>query len=296
MSIQTAIAVYSRTVLAILLAIFLSVLWASNATAAVATTTVPYFSDNFDNGQKNKANGFSWAVADSRVSVSSTYAYSGQYSLQFSYGPDADGKDSFAEQRFNIAPDAASAPAEMWIQYMWRVPKNFTLREPLPNNNKLVSFFAEKYSTEGDIQTTFEYERTTATSAHLRSLCMSNSHCRPGTDYSGKKHVDVVVSSMMGQWTRMRIHVKSGTPGAIEIWRDNSLVYTNYDLDLTYTGGNNYFRHGYIMGWSNTGFAEVTNFYVDDFTVYTTNPGWDGSSSQTDGSSSQAAPNPPKVQ
>jgi hypothetical protein len=31
---------------------------------------------------------------------------------------------------------------------------------------------------------------------------------------------------------------------------------------------------GYVMGWSNSGWDQATEFFVDDFKVYDSNPGW----------------------
>ena len=31
---------------------------------------------------------------------------------------------------------------------------------------------------------------------------------------------------------------------------------------------------GYLMGWSDSGFAQTTNIYLDDFRIIDQNPGW----------------------
>ena len=94
------------------------------------------------------------------------------------------------------------------------------------------------------------------------------------------------VSEVQGVWKHFQIHIRSanGPPetatdhGADEMWVDGVLVaqingFNLYPRDLTgayYT----YFRVGYLMGWANSGFANDTDIYFDDFKVYTSNPGW----------------------
>jgi hypothetical protein len=34
------------------------------------------------------------------------------------------------------------------------------------------------------------------------------------------------------------------------------------------------FTEAYLLGWSNSGFDETTDMFIDDFKFYTTNPGW----------------------
>ena len=61
--------------------------------------------------------------------------------------------------------------------------------------------------------------------------------------------------------------------GRFEIWVNgvsvNSLDWPVWDD--TYSGQIN---GGYILGWANSGFADLTTFYIDDFKVYNQDPGW----------------------
>ena len=82
-------------------------------------------------------------------------AYSGQFSLKFTFGPDAPGKMSWAEQRFKFGE---YLPA-VWVEYMLYVPANFyhRLQADGSENNKFASFWRDDYGEPSDWQFAFEY-------------------------------------------------------------------------------------------------------------------------------------------
>ena len=47
-----------------------------------------------------------------------------------------------------------------------------------------------------------------------------------------------------------------------------------YNIAIDSTGRADFLLNGYLMGWSNSGYSEATNIYIDDFKLYDTNPGW----------------------
>lgn len=243
----------------------LAVMFCSSANSAFANE--PFFADNFDQSVASQSSRFSWSGGNR---VSTDHSFSGNSSLKFSFGPDAMGEDSWSEQRFILAPDASSAPTEVWFEYMLRLPENFIHRNDAPTNNKLFALWAEKYSNPGDVQAVFEYERKSDGDSRVRVVCMSGTGC-----LKGQRHADMFEPGMSGRWVRMRVHVKAGNgDGIIELWRDSTLVYSIQNYQHYFSGGNNYWRHGYLMGWSNSGFSELTDFYIDDFKVYDKDPGW----------------------
>jgi hypothetical protein len=79
-----------------------------------------------------------------------------------------------------------------------------------------------------------------------------------------------------GTWIQVRIHLKIGNPGKYEVWKNGRKLWETPDGFRTSEGeGYDFYSHGYLFGWSNTGFDEDTRFYVDDFTVYVADPGWE---------------------
>lgn len=239
-------------------------------TSAAPVGVAPLFVENFDSGARSSGNGFTWSSSGPRVAVSNNISRSGQYSLAFQYGPDTTGQDSSAEQRFNLGVNAQ----EVWFEYYLFVPQNWIHRTQAPGNNKFFVAWANSYSTVGDIQIVFEYERQSDSTSEVRVLSMNG-----GANVNGTKFTHLLGTSMRGQWVRVRIHLKAATTsssndGVIRLWRDDSLVYSYSTHALNFSGGNNFFRNGYLLGWSNSGYTEPTTFYVDDFSVYTSNPGW----------------------
>lgn len=234
------------------------------------SVVTPRFSDYFASGATTSANGFTWN-SNSRV-VSGT-AYSDTYAMRFRYGPDAVGFDSTDEQGFAIASSAEACPTEIWLEFRLYLPSNFTIRNEEPNNNKLLAIYADNYSTVGDIQVVFEFARGYLgdnTKSRLRVLSMSGTGMLNGT-----YHTHVFDSTMTGQWHRMRFWLKAGNgDGEAKMWRNDTLVFEIANYALWYPGGHNYWRNGKLMGYANSGYDAQTDFFVDDFVLYDTNPGW----------------------
>lgn len=239
------------------------------------------FADNFDSGARSSGNGFTWGNTDADVTVSSDQAYSGRYSLRFRFGPDADGDDSSAEQRFAITPNAATAPREVWVEYMIRVPDNYTHRNSSgPDNNKLAAFWAENYNaTTTETLVAIEFERRAQDGSSFLRLSSAKAEGYENRDPDDVQLVAGTLfdSSMRGKWVRIRMHLKAAPRASIvDVWRDNTLVAR---LPADYSIANpswsrNYIRNGYLLGWSNSGYSQTTDFYIDDFKIFTTNPGW----------------------
>lgn len=221
------------------------------------------FSDSFENGRKTSSDLLQWGGGPE---VASDEAYSGSHSLWMPFGPtEPDGSSHWwSEQRFTIN----SNPQEVWVEFMVRLPENWDMPGQW-QNNKLFAIWSDDYSTTGDVQAVFEYAGTN-NSANLRVICMTEQgKCGDGTLHGGP----LFDTSMRGQWVQIRIHVRVGTSGEIHLWRDGSLMYS-HRLPLWYSGGSNYLRHGYILGYDNSRFGEQTDFYVDDFKLYLSDPGW----------------------
>lgn len=246
--------------------------------------TNAFFSDNFEGYPVTArpygsiANGFSWAPGSRGVEVSDDHSFSGTKSLRFTYPgtPSLLGMSS-KEKRFVIASDGTTSIDEIWVEFMMRVPDNWEHRAALgPTNNKLMLLWAEKYSNPDDAQVGVNWQRTSNTRSWLM---ISSVH---GNDPRGKATSQnqtmtgaIFDASMRGAWIRLRFHYKLATKGVVEVWRDNEkIAEMPRDWNMWIPGGRNYFRHGYLMGWSNSGFSRETSFYVDDFKIWTVDPNW----------------------
>lgn len=247
----------------------------------------PFFSDGFDTGALSGTNGFAWKSA-SRAAVSTERAFSGSYSLAFSYEAALPGTDSNAEQRF----DMGRYLSEVWIEYMLFVPSNFKHRADSPNNNKFLMLWRDTYSdvAGGTWRIGAEYTRLDDNSSYLRFMSSRwdhNSWTSGGSwgVQAPPSEVKLIGSGgpiKPGEWNQIRFHVKAASSrqsddGQVHIWVNGQNIFT-------YTKGrfHNAFdtpvdavlRNGYLLGWANSGFTERTVFYIDDVKFYSGSPGW----------------------
>jgi hypothetical protein len=89
----------------------------------------------------------------------------------------------------------------------------------------------------------------------------------------------VFTSEDRGRWVQFRFHAKAGTvagkDGQYQVWKDGMLIADLPADWVTAEGeGYDYYRKGYLFGWSNSGFDEETVFYLDEFKYYASDPGW----------------------
>lgn len=240
----------------------------------------PFFSDNFDNGQRTNANGFTWSNTGSRVTVSSTQVFSGTHSMALRFGPDSVGKDSNAEGRFLLGRNLT----EIWLEYFLFVPSNYVHRNESPNNNKFFRIWGDSYSSSNKVGAStsfsaggtstlmFEYNYKTWADGTLGFGPSSVAGARsPSTAFGGE--------SFRGRWTRVRIYAKqvSGTDAddaALRLWFGDTLVLNFSNIPQKFDPLRPYWNAGYLLGWSNSGFTDETVFYIDDVKFFSTNPGW----------------------
>jgi hypothetical protein len=240
----------------------------------------PIFSDDFESGDRTHTeNGMKWSGAkggNGGVSMPGGFGRNeSQYSLRFRYGATDSGTDSFAEQSFR-----GLDTSEMWVEYWLFIPANFKHRHDLPGNNKLMQL---NYTGSKSQILTLEYQRQSDTSSSMRRFLSTSKHLDgtknwPTTDRNTPDFIGPNGHIKPGQWSQIRVHYKASSgadiyDGRAEIFVNGTLVH-GLDWafwDPTYKGQIN---GGYLMGWANSGFDEQTEFFIDDFKVWTSNPGW----------------------
>ncbi len=248
---------------------------------------IPYFSDGFENATVGShingrgADGFRWGSYDGHCVVSTAMAHSGNKSLLIQYPVAAAGSDSFAEQYFELAPNASTAPKEVWIEWYVHFPSNYVFRyTESPNNNKLWAIWAETYSHSPFVD--LEYQGTSSSVNPLVNYytVYQGSSTNRGGSFFDRRQIWSVDSDVAGEWHQIRLHLRLGDGGATDngvadMWFDgNRIGHLRGNDSPFYDTTNNYFRNGYIMGWANAGFSNTTSFYIDDFKVYASDPGW----------------------
>lgn len=265
-----------------------SVTFSATATGGGAGIPVTV-QDGFESGDLSYTNaaGFIWGLQNApgrlgvNVSVSSDHAYSGSYSLAFRYPAKPLDKDATAEQHFILAANASDAPNEVWIEYMVRVPENYKHRDATGgDNNKLLAIWAENYGGSAtEAMFVAEFERTNDDTSYIRYSVGAGE----GETVAVTQNMDVretlFSAGDRGKWVQLRFHLKigdlAGTPGVLDTYKDGLLI-GSMPADWIVAEGESfdYFRKGYLFGWSNSAYNEDTIFYIDDFQVYSSSPGW----------------------
>lgn len=254
------------------------------------------FSDGFEAGTRTDGGGWVWGTHSNNVYVTAdpvtgaeTIPYQGQYSLAFAHRAKPSGEDSTAQQRFKL-----DAPAsEIWMSYKVRVPDNFYHRtQDSPANNKWMAIWTDAYEGAG-VTVVLEYWPDGNGGSRLAYRWVRDKDRKPGhQDYTQF----ITVPDMRGKWMTFQMHLKlasalDANDGVIETWvqmegdASPRLIHRRTDAPLYTPGFSGGFVEGYMMGWSNSGFAEDTTFYVDNFQV----SGSPGLANVTD----EAPPKPP---
>lgn len=256
----------------------------------------PLFYDSFESGDMSATNGdgFSWAN-NNRTSVvtaervvwnngpqdtaapagSDWTCHHGDHCLRFRYPA----LEAWSEQRF----DMGAAYPEVWIRYWIRVPTNFVHENPTGSsaNNKWFALWMDGYSQHGDGPTIVWnfWPQEGGSSQFTFSLSQEDPSTEPG-HHAGYEDF-MVAPDDRGRWMQVVLYAKrSSAPGQADgearIWRRWEGETTHTLLSET-TGrgfpsppnGPEGWAAGYVMGWSNSGYAEDTEFLLDEFTIAT---------------------------
>ena len=236
------------------------------------------FYDNFESGNfSHKESEFGWngtnAGSGDALSVSTDIAHSGTHSVKFTFGGGPAGADAWSELRYILGKNMTEVYVQ-WYQYFPNgtegLGPRWYHRSDGPSNNKLFKLWADNYSG---------YTVMTGISSEPLAGGDSTFYTDYGTNQTGGngnfgKATDRVglTNKLRGRWVKFQYHVKTASSanndGVLQMWVDDVLTVNNTTLNLyPLDGVGNYFRNGYMMGWSNSGFAQTTNTYVDDVTI-----------------------------
>lgn len=273
----------------------LAILLFSLATPAIAQ---PFFFESFESGDlsASHASSFSWdgtnrtslvkrdpdlgdmVIYNGKGSVEIQVgfdrywsAFSGDVSMRFAY---PSGSNSWSEQRFRME----SAHPEIWIRYWLKVPTNFKHSSNSPSNSKLFALWMDGYSSKGAGPTViWEFWNDGSNGSNLAY------HYSPGgyrTANSHKQQTQFIrYPEDQGRWMQIVMHVKAATGssannGIIKLYRrwanedSFSLLHKDTGADIAPpSGGPNGWKAGYFMGWSNPGYAEATEWLLDDLVM-----------------------------
>ncbi len=247
----------------------------ANVTNVMVSCSTPkaapaLFSDGFESqGLGTVSNNVQWSSSVA-VQVSNEYAKDGAYSLKFTFPATDETRDSWSEQRFSLGKPYK----EIWISYDLRVPENYYHREPASgssNNKGFLMLWSGDYGNPSGplIGTEFWPESDGSSTASVRLY---------GVGFD--KHFwgacpGIVKISDRGKWIKITTHTKyassANNDGIARLWKTYSDGKTELACNITngawYAPSAQGFDSGYLMGWSNSGYATETRFFIDNFVV-----------------------------
>ena len=232
------------------------------------------FSDGFETGDRSHTeNGFKWYGGGGRVYVSSDNPRTGDYSLEFVFGPNPPGGQDWSEIRF----DMGAIREEFWMEYYLYVPENYEHRRDNTYHNKFLALWGSRGYDEGNqlflfINTWPARDAGWISGAYVAAWADDDqvSAYNDLFNFIGDAH--------RGTWIRVRYHVRPATTatakdGIVEMWRDDTQLMSYHSVPFFHPVENG-FRNGYLMGWSSSGFTEETHLFIDDFMLYIEDPEW----------------------
>ncbi len=251
------------------------VLFVAASAVAFQSKSAVIFQDGFESGTISRAASgkAGWASSNAgpqdRVEVSKDRARAGTYSLKLTYGAGADGDDAWSEQRFELG----GKHKEIWIKYDLYVPTNYYHRTQSTsgNNKSFVHMWASDYDHSG-WGGGFEIWPDGTGAGHLayHNFSPDQPHRQDSTHNSrGIELTD------RGKWIQIIAQVKLATSanndGEARVWKtreggQKELIFEQTRLPI-YNAAENYIERGYIFGWSNSGYAETTSFYIDNVVI-----------------------------
>lgn len=270
-----------RIISLILLFVFISV---NSSTATV------YFQDSLESGVRaTEQNGAGWGEGSNNdtssnpgaiggvVAVSTDTAHTGTHSLKFQYFAANYGVDGFSQQDYYLP-----GMTDVYIRYYVKFPSNYIVREDDGvTNNKIIEIWGDSYGTDTHLAgseswagslatlgptayandptyTTLSYATTGTVYTHLMWY--------PSLGFSGWE----LTANDLNKWLCFEWHFKKDTGsgnGAMEFFVDGVRRWGGTSVQYAGAPTSGTFNNGYLFGWSNSGFAQDTAIYVDDFVI-----------------------------
>jgi uncharacterized protein YjdB len=241
----------------------------------------PIFFDDFESGDRNKTeSGVRWSGSNSNsygnVNMSTANPRSGTHSLRLRYDAAPLGADGFAEQGFRID----GGLSEVYFEYYLHVPANYFHRVDYPTNNKLFRVW-QGTGSSNTFSVTTEYQLSTACAGCSGHRMIAEQTGGKTTENNPNPLIGHNGPIVIGEWNQIRFGFKAASglgkaDGFYRMWVNGVLVSELANFEFWNKKGlsETVIEAGYLMGWSNSGWNELTEFFVDDFKVYSSNPGW----------------------
>ena len=244
----------------------LAAIVACTLTAHDAFATV-LFRDGFESGNlTHTASGIVWG-SSAHTRVNSANPRTGSYSLQFNYRAVPPGRDDWSEQRIQFHHPYT----DLWFRYDLYIPGNYyhRIQPSSPSNNKFFAIYRDPYRIPG-FQVNFSTEPNGSGGSDLEVHYYYNgTEQKPISPASAE---NFITSADLGHWHTIVIHVKvpSGNDtydGVMQLWKDGTQFVNITNLDSWGGMDKNYINAAYFLGWSNSGYTQKTDFYIDNVII-----------------------------
>lgn len=248
-------------------------------------SATPFFEDGFESGDFSKTatnDGSVWGWSPVSVTVDTNNSLTGSNSANFTFGPNAPLDDAWVELAFSFGKSVSEA----WAEYDLFVPSNFANRSPSDNaaNNK---FFQFNFDGSTYQALTVEFTAQGSGKSALRRFLAASEDPATGqanwpadeTEFPNiADFIGAGCTLVPGNWHQVRLHFKSSTDGTsadglAELFIDGVLIRSlAWPFWKISTSGQ--INGGYVLGYANSGYDNATEFRVDNFKAYDSDPGW----------------------
>lgn len=230
-----------------------------------------FFSDGFESGNTSHIDANSGAKWNGGIStsVSTKIVHSGKYSLRFFFkGKPNLSADAWSEQYFDLGKNYD----EVYIRFYIYFPSNYVIRDAIgTKNTKLFYLWGNSYKNDMN-KVGIEYDKNMHFGFKAKETGWPNfsPSCSGSTGFINTyPKTSTSISDIKGRWAEIEIHTRRDTgsgDGIFQMWIDGNLEIDAQNIAWIGApcGLNKFFKHGYFMGWSNSGFNEDTAVYIDD--------------------------------
>ena len=250
-----------------------------------------FFLDDFSTGDTSHSdNGFAWL--NPNFAVSEGFGHGDSHALRFSFGPDASGEDSTSELRFELGREVDA----LWVSMAIYYPDGtedlgsaaYEHRDDVSSdNNKFIRLWSGDYNSEPKVGASTRPSTADGVQSGLTN------EFRPlgsGMGNYGSGNTAWVSDGepgtcTRGSWCTVQMEFRLGdvsesngvgeSNGIARWWIDGTLVYDHVELaNAAGSQAENYLDRGYLQGWANSGFSDLTYVYIDDVAFCDSDPGW----------------------
>jgi hypothetical protein len=266
-------------------------------TASVQSAAL--FDDDFATGDKTHTeNGVRWHGAGVRAVVVDDPGNSSGKALRLRFEPrftTIDGDMAWAEQRFYLGPDGETGIfKDLWLKYRLLIPSNYQLinTPSTSSNDKWIRVWSRGSGfPNNDGYSPYYYKGGFSTRPLSTPGAGARFFAEWGTDLDGvgpngtPNFTGWIEPADVGQEVEYIMRIKADTSGtvggatlptggngALQAWKNGVKIidYTTLSWRSS-TGDHEFFEYGYVLGYSNCGYDQQTDFLLRQFTIATSN-------------------------